>query len=149
MFEILTRQSCVKENLVGQLGAILDQTVPYRRKFIPELAEFDSTKTVMTMTPVMHLSVCALAIDVHAIFAAESATLGKLTDSDVSCLQSAYISRIMQFRTASPCCLIVSMVLLKRLNKYVPSACLTLYNIQRLLLTLVMLVRVGTRAKDE
>jgi len=78
--EIMTCQSHVKENLVGELGAILDQTVPHRRKFIPELAEFDSTRTVMTMAPVMLLSVRALKIDApHAICAAESYILKNRT----------------------------------------------------------------------
>jgi hypothetical protein len=46
---------------------------------------------------------------------------------------------MLQYGQASPCCVVVAMVFLERLNERLPWACLTALNVQRLLLTLVML----------
>lgn len=50
-----------------------------------------------------------------------------------------YVSRMLKYGQASPCCFVVAMIYLERLKERLPSACLTSFNMQRLLLTLVML----------
>ena len=52
---------------------------------------------------------------------------------------SAFLSRMLRYGQASPCCLVTAMVYLERMNSRLPALCLTTFNIQRLLLTLVML----------
>lgn len=52
---------------------------------------------------------------------------------------SVFLDRMLQYAHASPCCCVVAMVYLSRLNDRLPSVCLTGYNMQRLLLTLMML----------
>ena len=103
MWSDMLADAARQESLERELGAILDNTVPSRRRHIPALADFDSSRLVMNMTP------------------------------------SAYISRILRYAQASPCCLVLGVVYLQRLNRRVPSACLTFFNMQRLLLTLVMI----------
>ena len=52
---------------------------------------------------------------------------------------SAFLARMLRYGHASPCCLVIAMSYLERVNERLPSVCLTAFNMQRLLLTLVML----------
>ena len=52
---------------------------------------------------------------------------------------SAYLKRIMKYGGCSPCCVIVGLMYLQRLKQRMPTVCLTSGNMQRLLLTSVML----------
>ena len=51
---------------------------------------------------------------------------------------SAYLKRIMKYGGCSPCCVVVGLMYLQRLKQRMPSVCLTSGNLQRLLLTSVM-----------
>ena len=51
---------------------------------------------------------------------------------------SAYLKRIMKYGGCSPCCVVVGLMYLQRLKQQMPSVCLTSGNMQRLLLTSVM-----------
>ena len=51
---------------------------------------------------------------------------------------SAYLKRIMKYGGCSPCCVVVGLMYLQRLKQRMPSVCLTSGNMQRLLLTSVM-----------
>ena len=52
---------------------------------------------------------------------------------------SEYLSRMMRYGKCSPCCAVVGLIYLQRVKARVPSACITSRNMQRLLLTAVML----------
>ena len=52
---------------------------------------------------------------------------------------SAFLNRMLRYGQASPCCMVVAMKYLERINARLPAACLTALNMQRLLLTLVMI----------
>ena len=52
---------------------------------------------------------------------------------------SAYLKRIMKYGGCSPCCVVVGLMYLQRLKQRMPTVCLTSGNMQRLLLTSVML----------
>jgi len=51
---------------------------------------------------------------------------------------SAYLKRIMKYGGCSPCCVVVGLMYLQRLKQRMPTVCLTSGNMQRLLLTSVM-----------
>ena len=51
---------------------------------------------------------------------------------------SAYLKRIMKYGCCSPCCVVVGLMYLQRLKQRNPTVCLTSGNMQRLLLTSVM-----------
>ena len=51
---------------------------------------------------------------------------------------SAYLKRIMKYGGCSSCCVVVGLMYLQRLKQRMPSVCLTSGNLQRLLLTSVM-----------
>jgi hypothetical protein len=51
---------------------------------------------------------------------------------------SAYLKRIMKYGCCSPCCVVVGLIYLQRLKQRNPTVCLTSGNMQRLLLTSVM-----------
>ena len=51
----------------------------------------------------------------------------------------AFLMRMLKYSRASPCCVVVAMTYLERLNEQHPSLCFTAFNIQRLLLVLMML----------
>ena len=51
---------------------------------------------------------------------------------------SAYLKRIMKYGGCSPCCVVVGLMYLQRLKQKIPSVCLSSGNMQRLLLTSIM-----------
>jgi hypothetical protein len=51
---------------------------------------------------------------------------------------SSYLKRIMKYGGCSPCCVVVGLLYLQRLKQRMPTVCLTSGNMQRLLLTSVM-----------
>ena len=51
----------------------------------------------------------------------------------------AFLMRMLKYGRASPCCIVVAMTYFERLNQQHPSLCFTAFNIQRLLLVLIML----------
>jgi len=53
-------------------------------------------------------------------------------------MASAYLKRIMKYGGCSPCCVVVGLMYLQRLKQRMPTVCLTSGNMQRLLLTSVM-----------
>lgn len=61
-------------------------------------------------------------------------------DGDIACpvSPSAYLKRIIKYGQCSPCCLVIGIIYLQRLKRRTPSLCLTSYNIQRLLVTSMM-----------
>ena len=59
-------------------------------------------------------------------------------DTALPVTAATYLSRILKYGGCSPCCAVVGLIYLQRLKQRMPTVCLTSGNIQRLLLTSIL-----------